>query len=435
MSRTYEHRARLARGGVLVVGPNPVFLRYISQVLPSLGETSATQTTVDGLLGLRFRVVADDGEATAAVKGDARMRTVIERAGVDAIRIPTDGIELMCRARLIRVSAAVLQAMVDAERARAVPVTAQRDRFRRAIVHRAYDEYTRGIPLGFDEEELGAELLADPASRKAIDGCWRSVGAVALVRSLLTQRAFLARAADGVLDERDQQLLLRPRAAAEAWTAGDLPLLDEAETLIKGGPRQYDHVVVDEAQDLSPMQLRMLARRARRHSMTVLGDLAQATGPASPGSWDDTLAHLGRPANAQQAELTMGYRLPGSVLALANRLLARAAPGIAASAGRRATRRARSARRRARGARRGRARSPDRGRTCATGEGSRVRWRDRRRARGDRGRRARGAAAVRRPHPRGAAPRDRLLRAAAPRARHPVLKPLQLAPLRQTTSA
>jgi DNA helicase IV len=327
----YEHRARLARGGVLVVGPNPVFLRYISQVLPSLGETSATQTTVDGLLGLRFRVVAEDGEATAAVKGDARMRTVIERAAVDAIRIPTDGIELMCRARLIRVNAAALQAMVDTERARAVPATAQRERFRRAIVHHAYDEYTRGVPLGFDEEELGAELLADPASRKAIDGCWRSVGAVALVRSLLTQRAFLARAADGVLDEREQQLLLRPRAAAEAWTAGDLPLLDEAETLVKGGPRQYDHVVVDEAQDLSPMQLRMLARRARRHSMTVLGDLAQATGPASPGSWDDTLAHLGRPANAQQAELTMGYRLPGSVLALANRLLARAAPGIAAS--------------------------------------------------------------------------------------------------------
>src|SRR6185312_6182240 len=99
----------------------------------------------------------------------------------------------------------------------------------------------------------------------------------------------------------------------------------------KGGPRQYDHVVVDEAQDLSPMQLRMLARRARRHSMTVLGDLAQATGPASPGSWDETLAHLGRPANAQAAELTMGYRLPGSVLALANRLLARAAPGVAPS--------------------------------------------------------------------------------------------------------
>src|SRR4051812_30087382 len=173
----YEHRVRLARGGVLVVGPNPVFLRYISQVLPSLGETSATQTTVDGLLGLRFRVVADDTEAAAAVKGDARMRMVVERAAEDAIRIPADGIVLTCRARPIRMRAAEIEAMVATERSRVVPFAAQRERFRRAIVHRAYEEYTRGIPLGFDEEDLGAELFADPPSRKAIDGCWRSVGA------------------------------------------------------------------------------------------------------------------------------------------------------------------------------------------------------------------------------------------------------------------
>jgi DNA helicase IV len=327
----YEHRARVARGGVLVVGPNPVFLRYISQVLPSLGETSATQTTVDGLLGLRFRVVAEDTEVVAAVKGDARMTTVIERAAADAIRIPADGVTLNCRARPIRVSARELEAMVAAVRSRAVPVSAQRERFRRALVHHAYDAYTRGTPLGFDEEELGAELLADGPSRKAIDGCWRSVGAVALVRTLLSQRGALARATAGVFEPDDAARLLRPRTEADAWTADDLPLLDEAESLLKGGTRQYDHVVVDEAQDLSPMQLRMLARRARRHSMTVLGDLAQATGPASPGSWAETLLHLGQPANAQTAELTMGYRLPGRVLELANRLLARAAPGVAPS--------------------------------------------------------------------------------------------------------
>ena len=131
------------------------------------------------------------------------------------------------------------------------------------------------------------------------------------MRSILTQRGVLARVADGVLEPAEQELILRPRAEADAWTAHDLPLLDEAESLLKGGTRQYEHVVVDEAQDLSPMQLRMLARRARRHSMTVLGDLAQATGPASPGSWEETLAHLGHPTNAQPAELTMGYRLPG----------------------------------------------------------------------------------------------------------------------------
>ncbi len=120
--------------------------------------------------------------------------------------------------------------------------------------------------------------------------------------------------------------MLRARRDADAWAANDLPLLDEAESLLRGGTRQFEHVVVDEAQDLSPMQLRMLARRARHRSMTVLGDLAQATGPASPGTWEETLAHLGAPANAETAELTMGYRLPGAVLSLANRLLARPLP-------------------------------------------------------------------------------------------------------------
>ena len=158
----YEHRARLARGGVLVVGPNPVFLRYISQVLPSLGETSATQTTVDGLLSLRFRVAAVEPDAVAAVKGDIRMAAVIARAAAGAIRIPAEGIVLTCRARPIRASAAELEAMVRAVRSRDVPVTAQRERFRRALVHHAYEVYTRGIPLGFDEQDLGAELLADP---------------------------------------------------------------------------------------------------------------------------------------------------------------------------------------------------------------------------------------------------------------------------------
>ena len=130
---------------------------------------------------------------------------------------------------------------------------------------------------------------------------------------------------------REQALIVRPRAEADAWTAHDLPLLDEAEALIKGGTRQFEHVVVDEAQDLSPMQLRMLARRARRHSMTVLGDLAQATGSGVARQLGGDAAHLGEPTNAQTAELTMGYRLPGSVLSLANRLLTRAAPGIAPS--------------------------------------------------------------------------------------------------------
>jgi DNA helicase IV len=327
----YEHRARLAREGVLVVGPNPVFLRYISQVLPSLGETSATQTTVDGLLALRFRVVAEDPLAVAAIKGDPRLAEVIARGAADAIRVPDAGVTLRFRTRELTIAADDVRTLVARARGRDAPFATQRERFRKSLMRRAYDRYTGGVAIELDEHDFGAALLADGPSRKAIDACWRSVSAVALIRSLLTQRAFLGRAAAGVLSDDEQRSVLRPRAAADGWTADDLPLLDEAEAFVKGAPRRFGHVVVDEAQDLSPMQLRMLARRAHRHSMTVLGDLAQATGPASPASWEATLAHLGRPANAQPAELTMGYRLPGAFLALANRLLPIAAPGVAAS--------------------------------------------------------------------------------------------------------
>jgi DNA helicase IV len=198
-------------------------------------------------------------------------------------------------------------------------------------LRRAYARYTGGVALELDEDDFGAELLAGAEARKAVDGVWKSVNALALVRGLLTQRGVLARAADGLLEADEQSVLLRPRRDADAWTSHDLPLIDEAEALVKGEPRRFGHVVVDEAQDLSPMQLRMLARRARHNSMTVLGDLAQATGPASPGSWDEALRHLGRPPTAQHAELTMGYRLPGAFLELANRLLAVAAPGVAPS--------------------------------------------------------------------------------------------------------
>jgi DNA helicase IV len=231
----------------------------------------------------------------------------------------------------LRLSAEDLLDLAISAQRENLAISIQRQRFRDAVVRAAYALYTRGELLGIDEKEFGTDLLAIADNRKQLDNCWKSVNPTGLVRSLLTQRTALARAADGVLTEGEQARLLRPRAAADAWTAHDLPLLDEAEALVKAAPRRFGHVVVDEAQDLSPMQLRMLARRARHHSMTVLGDLAQATGPASPGAWEETLVHLGRPGNAQRAELTMGYRLPGSILELANRLLPEAAPDVAAS--------------------------------------------------------------------------------------------------------
>jgi DNA helicase IV len=331
----YEHRRELARDGVLVVGPNPLFLSYISQVLPSLGETSATQTTVDQLMGLRFRTIARDSEDVAQVKGDARMVTLIERACDAAVQPPDDEMVFRVRARLVRISATEVHELIAALRKRDAPFSVQRTRFREQLVRRIHVAATGGEPSALEDAEFASVVFADAGNRQLVDRCWRTVNATSLVKSLLTQRATLARVAGGVLTDEEQRLLLRARprkGEPEPWTPSDLPLLDEAEAQVKGAPRRYGHVVVDEAQDLSPMQLRMLSRRAIHHSMTVLGDLAQATAPAASASWHTVLGHFGRPANAEVTELTIGYRLPGAILDFANRLLPEAAPDVTAAA-------------------------------------------------------------------------------------------------------
>jgi DNA helicase IV len=167
-----------------------------------------------------------------------------------------------------------------------------------------------------------------------LDALWRPVNPTALVRRLVTSRTALARAADGILNADEQRVMLRATArkgAPDPWTAADLPLLDEAEFFVKGEVRRYGHVVVDEAQDLSAMALRMVARRAVSSSLTVLGDLAQATGAGASRSWSDALEHLGSPELVRTAELTIGYRLPAAILDFANRLLPEAAPHVTAA--------------------------------------------------------------------------------------------------------
>jgi DNA helicase IV len=155
------------------------------------------------------------------------------------------------------------------------------------------------------------------------------VSPTALVRDLLSSGAQQERYAAGLFSESEQRLLLRGRdASATAWSADDLALLDEAQFLTRGRTRTYGHVVVDEAQDLTPMQLRMIARRAPSGSLTVLGDLAQATGPWAYANWDEIRAHLPETGPVRHDELTLGYRAPGRVLDFAARLLPTAAPGV-----------------------------------------------------------------------------------------------------------
>ncbi|GAA3229001.1 hypothetical protein GCM10020256_41710 [Streptomyces thermocoprophilus] len=159
----------------------------------------------------------------------------------------------------------------------------------------------------------------------ALDEVWPKVRPEEVLADLLTAPAALARAADGLLTDDEQRALLwakPPRSWKSArWSDADLVLLDEIAGLVEH-PQGYGHVVVDEAQDLSPMQARAVARRSAYGSLTVLGDLAQGTTPWAARDWADLLKHLGKP-DAAVVPLTTGYRVPSAVLTLANRLLAR----------------------------------------------------------------------------------------------------------------
>ena len=151
------------------------------------------------------------------------------------------------------------------------------------------------------------------------------------MRDLLSSRDRLERFGDGLFSSDELSLLVRAKDAnvsSTAWSVDDLALLDEASFLTAGRTRRYGHIVVDEAQDLTPMQFRMVARRAPSGSMTVLGDLAQATGPSTYADWSEVRAFLPDAGTPHHDELTLGYRAPGRVLDFASRLLPVAAPGV-----------------------------------------------------------------------------------------------------------
>ncbi|MHB1929166.1 MAG: ATP-binding domain-containing protein, partial [Acidimicrobiales bacterium] len=201
-----------------------------------------------------------------------------------------------------------------------------------------------GAPAGepMTAGELGRTLRRLTEVSEILDRMWPLLTPQAFLHDLLGAPALIDLAGRGNLAERDRGLLHRARAASLAdarWSAQDIPLLDEAAALLgpirrrpgrDDGPRTYGHVVVDEAQDLSPMQLRMLARRSLSGSMTVVGDIAQATGGWAPTSWSQVVEHLPSRRGWRLAELTVNYRTPAEIMVVAGRILERAAPGMRA---------------------------------------------------------------------------------------------------------
>jgi DNA helicase IV len=325
----YNHPA-LARDGVLVLGPSRAFLRYIAQVLPSLGEEAVVQSTVSDLAPRRA-VRAQDPWEVRRLKGDPRMAQLLAAALLHRRRPAVDDVVLRARSARCVVGVDEVNDLCMSIAARPAPYKAGRLALRSRLIGLARQKLRAAGRLEADEPWFDRELPASDGFREALDLLWPSVSPATLVSELFTGAERLERASRGILSEAEWRSLLRHKGkgvGAQAWTGDDLPLLDEAEFLVNGRTRTYGHVVVDEAQDLSPMQFRMVARRAPTGSLTVLGDLAQATGAWSYDSWDEIVAHLPTSAPVRHDELTLGYRAPGQILELASRLLPVAAPTV-----------------------------------------------------------------------------------------------------------
>jgi DNA helicase IV len=323
----YTLRERLQRRGVLVVGPNRTFMEYVSHVLPALGEDAVEQLAVGELVG---GVVAElrDPPAVAELKADTRLVDVVRRAAGLQLDSQPEELALRLEGSFVWVKEGEVRELVRRARDELGLTAAARERFRMGLLRRFYEEYGRihgaGAVRSFDEVERA--LRAQGYLDRVLKAAWPAVSPDRLVRRLLSSAAFLAEAADGILDAREQKLLLRRGAG---WSDGDVPLLDEARALLAEPPRAYGHVIVDEAQDLTPMQLRMVARRAREGALTILGDVAQATGAVRYTDWREVLQQLPRGEEAVVEELRHAYRVPREIMELALPLLDVVAPDVA----------------------------------------------------------------------------------------------------------
>jgi DNA helicase IV len=326
----YTHRDRLRRGGVLVVGPNSAFLSYISAVLPALGEVDVRQVTLEEMVGHRVEVRAVDPAPLAVLKGDPRMATVLSRAVHAGLVPPTEPLVLPRGSHRWRVPTHELREVVAELTARDVRYGAARAMLAQRLAHTLL---TKMEQAGESPDDRTQDAVARSVPvRRAVDRLWPAVDPVRVVMALLSDPSVLARAADGVLDPDEQALLLwdkPPRGPKSApWSLADAVLVDEAADLVEREP-SLGHVVLDEAQDLSPMQLRAVGRRCSTGSATVLGDIAQGTTPWATDDWAESLRHLGKPA-AHIEVLRRGYRVPAAVIEFAARLLPFIAAGIEA---------------------------------------------------------------------------------------------------------
>ena len=426
----YTHRKKLANSGVLLVGPSPVFLHYIDEVLPALGEDEVQLATVRALKP-QLKLTGTESDETAALKGDARMATVLARALRDRQHALRNDIVFELNGITLRIRRSDSRHLIERAQKKRGYHNEKRPAVVKSLVDQLVHQYEKGLaaqysrgsqrlgeyprnvhPINTDEigpvmddpevaamlargehapaewrMELANRIRRHGAMREALERIWPVLSGAQLVHDLFSFAALVKSAANGVLSAHEQALLVRPRAAsidAVPWTEGDVGLVDEADALCgpvsmakprrrkrrRGGAedaaastlrelglseyvsaadlaarygengdgeggheelRTFGHVLVDEAQDLTSMQWRMLARRGPAGSMTLVGDFGQASRPGACQNWDEVLAQLPERYPPRLGALTVNYRTPAEIMDLAHQVLAVAAPWVPAT--------------------------------------------------------------------------------------------------------
>ncbi|MFV0633226.1 HelD family protein [Demequina sp.] len=366
----YHHREQLERRGVLLIGPSKEFLRYIDHVLPSLGETGAVSTTLAGLVR-GTAITGVEADAVASIKGRTEMAQVIRAAVRERQRAPRRDQEVRIDGRTVVIRRADVKDAQARARRDGKPHNEARNAFAKDMIGRLTTQLMEQLETHLDAEdrvELERDVRDSKTIRIALNLCWLPVSPEQLLRDLFSKAHLLDHAAP-FLSRRERDRLLRPASAP--FTEADVPLLDEAAELLgdmpggaprsrgdeaseeeiayardvldtfggggmvtaeslaarmKGGQSRltvaerairdrtwtYGHVVVDEAQELSPMAWRMLLRRCPTRSFTIVGDVAQVASAAGTRWWPETMDPLfGQSWNLR--ELTVSYRIPAAV--------------------------------------------------------------------------------------------------------------------------
>ena len=324
----FNYQDDLMPGDVLVIGPNPTFTRYIRRVLPDLGDNDVVQQALPEMLAPGTEVRATESPNVAALKGSALMADIIATGLVDRIREPKAPVRIQQRSSGRFVSVPPEEVVVHIRALKGEIYLEGRAKFKSSLIELAQAEHLRHAFAPFRDPNL-----LDPKSLdSAVNQIWPQLNPQQFVRELLGSKERLLRASTGTdLRASDIELLYRPMAsniADEPWTVADLALIDEAAEGLRGEPDLFGHIVVDEAQDLSEMELMAIRRRSRHGSMTVVGDIAQSTGPSAMENWDRVKEMLASSLPCSLEELEHGYRVPREVFALATPVLAAAAPHV-----------------------------------------------------------------------------------------------------------